>query len=49
MAALVLSSILFYSCQKKINEIQEEGTSREGIVALLNGLSVESKNPDQAQ
>ena len=49
MAAMMLPSLLFISCQKKASDFQDEPALQEGIVALLQGLSVKTNNPDEPQ
>jgi uncharacterized surface protein with fasciclin (FAS1) repeats len=46
MAAIMLPSLLFISCQKKISDVS---TSQDGIVALLQSLSVDINKTDGAQ
>jgi uncharacterized surface protein with fasciclin (FAS1) repeats len=46
MAAIMLPSLLFISCQKKISDVS---TSQDGIVALLQSLSVDLNKLDNTQ
>jgi uncharacterized surface protein with fasciclin (FAS1) repeats len=48
MAAMLLPSVLFISCQKKAGDVKNENLPEEGIVALLQGLSVETGKTDGA-
>ena len=48
MAAMMLPALLFISCQKNAGNLQDESTSREGIVALLQNLSIDIKKTDDA-
>jgi uncharacterized surface protein with fasciclin (FAS1) repeats len=46
MAAIMLPSLLFISCQKKISDVS---TSQDGIIALLQSLSVDLNKLDNTQ
>ena len=49
MAAMMLPSLLFMSCEKKTSDFQGENASQESIVALLQGLSVNVNNTNIAR
>jgi uncharacterized surface protein with fasciclin (FAS1) repeats len=49
MAAIMLPSLLFISCEKTSSDFQDENASPENIVAMLQGLSVQLNNTDYAQ
>jgi uncharacterized surface protein with fasciclin (FAS1) repeats len=48
LAAITLPALFLFSCQKESNQLREETTSGDGIVALLNAKSVEMRNPAAA-
>ncbi|MGZ3924455.1 MAG: fasciclin domain-containing protein [Flavisolibacter sp.] len=49
MAAMLLPSVLFISCQKNASDVQQQGVAREDIVPLLQNLSVTSKKTGDAE
>ncbi|HEY6955383.1 MAG TPA: fasciclin domain-containing protein [Flavisolibacter sp.] len=48
VAAMMLPSVLFISCQKKASDVEQQGKNQEDIVALLQNLSVTSKTTGDA-
>jgi uncharacterized surface protein with fasciclin (FAS1) repeats len=49
MAAILLPSLLFVSCQKNNSDVLDENATQQGIVALLQSLSVDIKKTEDAQ
>jgi uncharacterized surface protein with fasciclin (FAS1) repeats len=49
MAAIMLPSLLFISCQKKVSDVQDVSASQENIITKLQGLSVSINKTDGAQ
>lgn len=49
MAAMMLPSLLFISCEKENSDFQVDNATNENIVALLQGVSVEINNTNNAQ
>jgi uncharacterized surface protein with fasciclin (FAS1) repeats len=48
MAAMMLPALLFISCQKNVSDFKDENASQESIVTMLQNLSVEIKQTDDA-
>jgi uncharacterized surface protein with fasciclin (FAS1) repeats len=49
MAVVILSSLLFISCEKTAVDSRDENASPENMVAMLQGLSVRLNNTEYAQ
>ena len=49
LVAILLPSLLLFSCQKETSDIKEEAAPAEGIVALLNSKTVETNNAGSLQ
>ncbi|HJW15512.1 MAG TPA: fasciclin domain-containing protein [Flavisolibacter sp.] len=49
LAAMLLPSMLFISCQKKASDVQGFNDSQDGIVSLLQNLSVQINKPGSDQ
>jgi uncharacterized surface protein with fasciclin (FAS1) repeats len=49
LAAIMLPSLLFISCQKNISDVKDLNASQDGIVALLQSLSVDINKNSNAQ
>ena len=48
VAAMMLPSVLFISCQKKASDVEQQGMTQQDIVSLLRNLSVTSKTTSDA-